>query len=126
MNKNTEQLVDALIRVCVFVHTSRNWEDYENMYLDNQALDAMTNWVASTLDIDKDSIVGMVDEISKSQFTNFKTDWSIACIQVTNVISLLNSEDKLLVQNYIKDLVHTTLKDDAGVTKAIDKILAKL
>lgn len=126
MNSKSGRLVEALARTCVFIHTSRNWEDYENMYLDNEAIVSMTRWLVNHLDLDVNFAKQEIEEFSQSQYTALKTDWNIGRLQAVNIVVSLEKEEKEVVISYINDLIPVALKDDAGVAKAIAIIISKM
>jgi len=126
VNSNNEQLITALTYTCVFIHTSRYWEDYENMTLDSDALDTMKSWFISRNDCKDERIDIKIQKISQSLYKNLKTDWTIARALISNTIAALNNTQKNTIRDYIKGSVPTALKDDAGVTKAIDVLMLEL
>jgi hypothetical protein len=126
MKKKPGRLIEALTRTCVFIHTSRNWEDYDNMYLDKEVIVLMTRWIVKLLDIDANFVEKEIEEFSQSQYSALKTDWNIGCIQAVNVLALLKKEEKDVVNSYINNFISATLKDDAGVAKAIAIIANKM
>lgn len=123
MDCNTERLVSALTRVCVFVHTSRHWEDYDNMHLDSNALIEMTQWVNNTQGLNDEAVGIIVSEVSRSQYSALKTDWTIGCVQATSVVSMLDGNEKGIVGSYLESSLPVILEENPGVAKAVDTIL---
>ena len=123
MDSKTERLVNALTRVCVFVHTSRHWDDYENMRLDSDALVEMTQWISGRQEHSGDSIDEFVSDVSSSQYSALKTDWAIGCAQIASVVSMLDGREKAVVGSYLESSMSMMLDKNLGVKKAVDTVL---
>tara|TARA_R110002072_G_scaffold301723_1_gene482160 strand:+ start:15881 stop:16264 length:384 start_codon:yes stop_codon:yes gene_type:complete len=125
MSKSEEQLLITLTRVCTFIFTSRNWEDYDSMFLDMESVNAMRKWLSAN-NIQTTSNNEQIQRTASSQFNTLKTDWYIGLNQIVNTILQLDDEGKLILKKYLNEAVPSNIKSDIGVEKALDIINKEL
>jgi hypothetical protein len=125
MSKSEEQLLITLTRVCTFIFTSRNWEDYDSMFLDMDSVNAMRKWLSDN-NIETTTNNEQIQRTASAQFNTLKTDWYIGLNQIVNTILQLDEEGKLILKKYLNEAVPSNIKNDIGVEKALDIINKEL
>lgn len=118
MSEIIDGLPKALVYTCVFIHTSRAWEDYENMRLDTEVLDALRSF------LDKDAH-NEINELSSSIFSTLKTDWSMGVAAASTSVAMLNTDGKAIILNYIENAISGKVKENQGSGRAIRAIIAE-
>ena len=126
MTTLSKSLIDTLASVCVFIDSSRNWENYDSLGWNDQVVEDLTKWITRLDSKNNIELKQLIYESAASALTSLKTDWTIATVRIMNQLQPLKVDDRRIVKRYIDECIDPGITNLPGVIKAYELLERKL